>query len=528
MPHDAQQGPLQKRYNILTTDRQYFVDRACRGAELTIPSLFPKAATGTSELTNTSVQDLPTPFQSVGARGLNNLSSKLLLAILPPNSPFFRLMEDGLKQELENDAKLKQQLETALSKMERTVMKEIEKKRIRVTIFEALKQLLLTGNILLHIMPSGQMRSWRLDKYIVVRDPSGNPLEMIIREAVDPRSLTEALRILIGAKLGETTSDGKPKPVLLFTQILHTDAGWIVQQEANGVPLPGAATHPHDKLPYMALRFAKVDGENYGRGFIEEVLGDLLSLEGLTKAIVEGSAAAARLLVLVKPNSSTRQKDIEQAPNGAVRTGSSDDVTFMSMAKDGKTQDFRVAAVTAENIEKRLSLAFLLNTALQRKAERVTATEIREAAVELDDSLGGLFSILSVDLQLWLVSILMLVMQKTGKLPVLPADTIEPAIITGLDALGRRSDLDRIIEFVGILGNLGEQGLARLKMSGFIGRVATATGIELEGLIKTDDEFNAEQQALQQRQLMEQAMKSLGPNAIKAITDVFMQQQESR
>jgi hypothetical protein len=30
---------------------------------------------------------LETPFSGVGSRGVNNLASKLLLALLPPNSP---------------------------------------------------------------------------------------------------------------------------------------------------------------------------------------------------------------------------------------------------------------------------------------------------------------------------------------------------------------------------------------------------------------------------------------------------------
>ena len=42
-----------------------------------------------------------------------------------------------------------------------------------------------------------------------------------------------------------------------------------------------------------------VDGEDYGRGRVEEFLGDLQSLESLTQAITEGSAAAAKVVFLV-------------------------------------------------------------------------------------------------------------------------------------------------------------------------------------------------------------------------------------
>ena len=49
----------------------------------------------------------------------------------------------------------------------------------------------------------------------------------------------------------------------------------------------------------MPLRFNVVDGENYGRGRVEEFLGDLRSLEALSQALVEGSAAATRLSLLL-------------------------------------------------------------------------------------------------------------------------------------------------------------------------------------------------------------------------------------
>ena len=49
---------------------------------------------------------------------------------------------------------------------------------------------------------------------------------------------------------------------------------------------------------------------------------------------------------------------------------------------------------------RRLGAAFLLNTAVTRDAERVTAQEIRMQAQELESSLGGVYSRLANELQL--------------------------------------------------------------------------------------------------------------------------------
>ena len=59
-------------------------------------------------------------------------------------------------------------------------------------------------------------------------------------------------------------------------------------------------------------------GESYGRSLCEEVLGDLNSLESLSKAIVEGSLISAKAMFLVNPNGVTRADTLARAENGAI------------------------------------------------------------------------------------------------------------------------------------------------------------------------------------------------------------------
>ena len=69
-----------------------------------------------------------------------------------------------------------------------------------------------------------------------------------------------------------------------------------------------------------------------------------------------------------------------------------------------KFNDFNIAFQTMRLIEERLQFAFMLNTSVQRNNDRVTATEINYVSKELDDSLGGLYSLLSQELQLPLIN----------------------------------------------------------------------------------------------------------------------------
>ena len=104
-----------ERYLKLKEKREKFVDRAQECSELTISSLIPVDGFNSST-------KLYNPFQSVGARGVNNLASKLLLLLLPPNSPFFRLAVSGkTKEELEQNKELKTEIEKSLSNIEREV-----------------------------------------------------------------------------------------------------------------------------------------------------------------------------------------------------------------------------------------------------------------------------------------------------------------------------------------------------------------------------------------------------------------------
>jgi hypothetical protein len=88
-------------------------------------------------------------------------------------------------------------------------------------------------------------------------------------------------------------------------------------------------------------------------------------------------------------------------------------------------------------------MAFLLNSAIQRNAERVTAEEIRYMAQELEAALGGIYSTLSQEFQLPFVTRVMFQMERQKKLPVLPEGLVKPAIITGVEALGRGNDVVR-------------------------------------------------------------------------------------
>lgn len=492
----------QSIYTSCEGHRYQYVDRARQCSKLTMPYVLPDEGFGAHSR-------LETPFQGVGARGVNNLASKLLLALLPPNAPFFRLNVDTFAlQEEGAPPELITEIESSLQQVEEAVMDEISREAYRTGIHEALKQLIITGNALLYLPDEGGLRVFRLDRFVVKRDPMGNIIKIATKETLSYKALSEEMQALIGQE--ESNND-----VNLYTAIVRKDNEWHIFQDINGTPVPDSyGTYPLDQNPFIPLRFTRIDGEDYGRGYVEEYLGDLQSLEKLTQAIVEGSAAASKVLFLLNPNGTTRAKALAETPNGGITQGNAADVSVLQLQK---FNDFRIAQETMNTIKDRLGHAFLLTSGVVRNAERVTAEEIRMLSQELETAIGGLYSLLSTELQLPMIKRLMRVMNKDKRLPKLEDKLVNPVIITGVEALGRGNDLQKLDLFLaGATQVVGPQAIAEyISVGEYFKRRATSLGIKTTGLVKTEEEIQAMRQQAQQMQLTEK----LGPAGIKALSD---------
>jgi hypothetical protein len=498
-------GEVAKRYSQLEGERDTFLERGREAARLTIPTLLPDEGHSSSSIYST-------PYQGIGARGVNNLASKLLLALLPPNSPFFRLTIDDFDlQQIAGDNR--GQVEEGLARIERAAMQEIEGKAIRVPVFEALKLLIVTGNALVYMPKKGGMKVYRPDRYVVKRDAMGNVLEIITKETVSPMMLPEEVQAML------PQSETPVKSLDLYTKLMKTNRGFDVFQEVAGIEVPNSkGTYKDDTNPFIPLRFIRIDGEDYGRGYVEEYIGDLRSLESLTRAIVQGSAASSKVLFLVRPNGTTKSTDLTKAPNGAFLNGDANDVSTLQVQK---AADFRVALETMRMINDRMAAAFLLNSSVQRAAERVTAEEVRFMAQELETALGGVYSILSQEFQLPLINLLLNSLQKQNKMPKMPKDSVKPTVVTGIEALGRGQDLNKLATFLQYLQPLGAEVIAsEMNINDYIDRLGASLGIDTSGLIKSQEQKMQEQMAQQQmmqQQMLEQTAMGAAQRAAPAV-----------
>lgn len=491
------------RYATLLTERQPYLNRAIASASLTIPALMlPLGSNGSTTYAN--------PFQSVGAEGVNNLAAKLHLALFPPGTSFFRLpLDDAMLAEIakgNNPEATRTAFEEALGKVERICLAEFERRGSRMALAEYFKQLIVSGNACLHVPDKASLKLFKLDRYVSKRDTEGNLIELILQESVSKKALTGEALAIAHATASAEAATGKTDSVDIYTWVRRVGDTLVEFQEIGGTKIPNTdSVYPVEKTPWIVSRFTTVHGEDYGRGYVEEYIGSLSSLDALTQAIVEGSAQAAKVLWFVNEGGITSRKNVAQAPNGAVLAGQARDVTALQL---DKFADFKVAQETAAEMKRDLQRAFLLLAGVQRNAERVTAEEIQTLAQELENSLGGIYSVQTQELQLPLATRLLVINTKAGKIPPLPKGVVIPQIVTGIAGLGRNTDIQKLRALVQGLSELfGPQTVSQYIHPGrWLQRIGTGLSIDVKDVIRTDEEVQQAVDAANKQALAEKAV----------------------
>ena len=131
--------------------------------------------------------------------------------------------------------------------------------------------------------------------------------------------------------------------------------------------------------------------------------------------------------------------------------------------------------------------------------------------MELEQQLGGLFSLLTVEFLVPYLNRKLSVFQKTGQIPKLPRSMVKPTIVAGVNALGRGQDRVALGQFLTMIAQtMGPEALGQyINPEEVIKRLAAAQGIDVLNLVRSMQEVQGEQQAMQQQQMdMEEAKVS--------------------
>lgn len=470
--------------------RAGLMSRLERLSQLTLPSVLPPTHydTNTYQLTH--------GHNSLGSQAATHLVNKLMLSMFAPSRPFMRLdIPPELQAELMETLNIGEDvLLDTLANGERAAMRSLEQAGQRQTLFTIMTHLVVLGNVLLDL--SGDtLQATSIRNYVVQRNTKGKVTSLVIREVYRMEDLEDSIK----AEYRKTYPRKQDHdPVCLYTWVVSNGPRYTSTMWVDDMKLPDSfsGSWPEEDVPYRPLIWTLPLHQSYGVGRCEEYANDLAEHENLSTGLSDGAALATAFRWLANPAGVTRPEDIANAPNGGVIPGINNDVSLL-FANVG--QQLATVSAVKEEVSRRIGQGFLLNSSVTRQAERVTAEEIRIQAQELESSLGGAYSRLALDIQHPLAKWLL----KRAQIKV-EGTQIEPVIVTGLDALSRNSDRDRLMYFLQDLASLdGIQPDTRTKLKEptIISDLAAGHGVDRSRVIATPEETQAAEQRLQERQM---------------------------
>ncbi len=511
---------IRKDFLLYDSQRQESLERARHCASLTKPWVLPPD--GWSE-----DQPLDSTFSSLAARGITNLEGRLLLALFPPGMPFFRFrpssrfrFDPGVDpQQLSEFADLLRLQEMVimahLESMDRAGHGNARRAGFRSRMRTAISQLLITGDVLIHMSDDMNLRVFRRDNYVTKRDSSGDIQCHITRESIDP--LTLSAQQLDQLELDFDTLAAKPhhdRMEDLFTRVSWNpiSKSWLIEQEIKDKKI----LETTEKVtPYFSVAFELPPAANYGRGLIEQNLGDVRSMNELTERLLDFAALSSKLLFAVDYSSQVRPEDLARSTGEVIQARvQSGQVTDIGMLKVDKLQDFNIVGTTRESIRKDLSVTMLMESESTPRGERVTAFQVQRVAMELEGALGGVYAPIADAMQIPLIERLISVLNSKGVLPTLPDESVEVEAVTGIQALSNESDNSKLMQLMQTIAQLGPETMGRIDKGILMDLLVRQSGIYEPGLVKTDEQIQQEEQAAQEaamkQQIQAQALQTGG------------------
>lgn len=520
----AGKGVLKTRFDAADSARSEILERARTCAAMSKPWVLPP-------LGQTADARLPQAYQSLGARGMTNLEGKMLMALYPPDVPWFSL---ELSAEVKYDPSIPterlQQAEqvlflntlTAISKLEAANLKGESagyrhRSGFRARKRLALSQLLITGDVLEYLSDDYRLKVFRRDQYVTGRDSSGDVLYHGTVEKIDIRSLPDD--ILVKAKvrnidkLMEKPVGDRMAELYTFVDYHPVTSRWIIQQELNGHVVNESE---ETVSPYFCTSFELAPGEDYGRGFMEQNLGDFTTLDQLGEKFLDFAAAASKLLTVLDYSCATRDTDVAKSSGSVIRAkvsaGEVQDIAFLKL---DKLADFKVVYDVRETVRKDLGQAMLLeNEAAPSGESGRSPVAWQTITKQLDGALGGFYAPIADDQQVPLLRRLFHQLRRDRLVLELPENVVEIRVLTGIAALSKAQKATGIMSYAQAIAALGPEVMAKLDGTVVADVLARLYGIDEPGMVKTNEQVAAEQQRMlrlaAQQAATEQAISTTG------------------
>lgn len=464
---------------------------------------------------STSQLAIERDYQSIGALLTNNLAAKLTALLFPQARPFFKAELARALQEEAVAQHGKTEVDAALARLELDACQQLFKNASYNQLVMATKHLIVTGNVLMYRDPTLQRTiTYGLNQFACQRDGRGVLMDTVLREYTRFDALPMDVQTQLLAAKPETyrnrSKSATEPPVCIYTRIWRDTAKrskriiYRVSQEIDELEVGNQGHYAEHLCPWQVVTWNLLAGEHYGRGLVEDFSGDFAKLSDLSEAATLYGVAISKVLNLVAAGSGSDVDSMAKAEHGEWVQGSPDTV---SAYEAGDWQKLQALRADIAEVFSRLSRAFMYsgNT---RDAERVTAYELRLAALEVEQTLGGTYSALSESWQVPLAHLLVLEI-KPNMLSGLVNERVKLGIVAGIPALGRSSEVANLMSAVAEAAVIVAQLVQldkRIDPFKVLNMIYAGQSVDTAALFKSDADIKATLEADREAQEGQQQM----------------------
>ena len=445
------------------------------------------------------------------------MASRMLSALLPLNDmPFFKFqMDTGVQPVVE--------VSNYLETLSQQVFQKLSSGNLREVIYQALQHLIIVGDVMIIMEDDMTFRLIRLDRFVCRRSVYGDPEEIIF---IEWETLPEGVNNEDLFSVNESWEHKAGYREIYHRVLIQEDKVVVTKEDKDGNTLAGGGEYTVS--PYILLRWASVSGENYGRSHCEDLIGDIKTLEGFTEGLISGIAAGSLFWQGVDPTGITEVDDLAGTPSGGFVASRPNEVFTISPATTMNPQ-INSTQTGVELLRREIGRAFLMDSASIPQGERVTATAVRMVGQELEHVLGGAFSSIARDLMEPIVKRTTFLMATDNEIdPRLEEMFTEEgvlgvAIVTGLQALSRDTDLQKLMQMGEMVRNLPEAAAAMFRWDEYGKALISSLGFNSQQWVKTEEEVKQEQLKLAQAQADIQGQSQSQLMANEAMTQGALQ-----
>jgi hypothetical protein len=367
-------GVIKQREGQLSGIRNKYRDRAREYAKVTIPSLLPE-----TELTDGN--EFQHDYNTEGAKLVNSLANTYVETLFPAGHSFVKLdmeEEDYAAQEQQGNSKAN--IQAIFATIERDFRKRFEGVGSRSALLDTMLHLIVTGNACPYKSMDGNLQTYAIDEYVVLRSPDGMLLELITTDKKLFAALDPEIKAQVQSELN-LPDDDTTTILTLYTWVRRDPEDhdkWYVDQALDDTPVGEQNTYTTDTLRWFPAVWRRTRREMYGRGLVEDHFGSLWTMSILSEALAVGGVAASDIKYLVRPGSLVNIQELNSGQSGSFHYGEADDINEVT---SGKARDLQFIQAVIDGYRRHLSEVFMYLPGTMRNAERVNQTVIITVAL---------------------------------------------------------------------------------------------------------------------------------------------------